>query len=47
MNVRVTIWFWYDDDGVIRCDACHANAATAWGGDYDYWCRNTDQENDF
>lgn len=26
---------WYDDDGVIRCDSCHSDVATAWGGDYD------------
>ena len=26
---------WYDDDGIIRCEECHANVATAWGGDYD------------
>ena len=27
---------WFDDDGVIRCHECHANWATAQGGDYDY-----------
>ena len=26
---------WYDDDGVIRCEKCHADVALAWGGDYD------------
>lgn len=23
---------WADDDGVLRCDDCHTNVATAWGG---------------
>ncbi len=26
---------WFDDDGVIRCDACHLDVATKWGTDYD------------
>ena len=25
---------WADDDGVLRCDPCHSEVATAWGGDY-------------
>lgn len=28
-------WTWMDDDGVLRCNACHAVLAEAWGGDYD------------
>lgn len=26
---------WFDDDGVIRCQPCHSDIATKWGGDYD------------
>ncbi len=26
---------WNDDDGVRRCDHCHSEIATAWGGDYE------------
>jgi hypothetical protein len=35
---------WGDDDGVLRCDACHANVATAWGGDYNELIRKRNGE---
>ena len=32
---HATAFEWMDDDGVLRCETCHTNVATAWGGEYD------------